>query len=86
MLDEQWLEFIDAVFDSMPKKKTPNMFWTNDGEYIFGDNAGYIDALANLLDKVAGGSVTATGYYDPAEDERDGTVDECTGCYYVHIC
>jgi hypothetical protein len=44
-----------------------------------------VEALANLFDQLYGEGTCNTGYYDPAEDERNGEVDAYTGLYYVSI-
>lgn len=58
--------------------------WT-DGEDIICKKEFQADAIADLIDAIFGDHVTATGYYDPKEDERNGEITECTGWYYVTV-
>ena len=46
------------------------------------------EVVANFLEDVSseyGRNVCVTGCYDPEEDERDGSVDQHTGFYYVEF-
>ena len=54
-----------------------------DSEKILCQSEEKINALADLLDDL--GCTAITGYYDPEEDERNGTVDQYTGFYYLDI-
>ena len=59
-------------------------FWT-DGEKILSKDQTLLNAVADLIDGVAGYGVCCTGYYDPEEDERTNCTDEYTGNYYVEL-
>lgn len=41
------------------------------------------EMIANILDGISGEHEAHTGYYDPAEDERDDCVDDRTGWFAV---
>ena len=62
---------------NMREEKT---FWS-DGTMILSKDEAAINALADLLDQLNGDMVT--GYFDPKEDRKSGTVDEYTGYYYL---
>lgn len=44
-----------------------------------------VETIANLFDQLYDMGTCVTGYYDPAEDERNNEVDAYTGLYYVTI-
>lgn len=56
--------------------------WTN-GDEILGKNEERIEGIADLFESI--GFDVRTGYYDPAEDERNHEVDRNTGYYYMTI-
>ena len=56
-------------------------FWATD--MIFTDTEERANHLADILDGI--GYTACTGYYDPKEDADAGTVDSCTGWYYVDV-
>lgn len=58
--------------------------WT-DGEEILCDNQQTAETLADFIDALYGEQTVNTGYYDPAEDERNNEVTRSTGYYYVTI-
>ena len=71
------------MIERLPKEPTENVkFWATDEEILGKDDAA-INHIADLLDAL--GYCSATGYYDPAEDERMGETDMLTGYYYVTI-
>ena len=59
----------------------PRVFAAGDGEFLF-DTEEKADAMADIIE-LAGADYGKTGYYDPAEDERDDCVDEFTGKWYA---
>lgn len=80
---------IDGIelFDMMCQKLSnePGKEYFSNGDSIFSARQEYVDAIADLIDDLCGAAVTATGYYDPEEDKRNGIEDEYTGKYYVCI-
>ena len=58
-----------------------------DGDMIYCDSEKLSDALRAIIEAADkdDSAVVLTGYYDPVEDERDGTVDKYTGWWYVDI-
>ncbi len=66
----------------LPSKPTAEgHFWATD--MIFADTDERANHLADLLDDM--GYTACTGYYDPKDDEEAGTIDSCTGWYYVYV-
>ena len=63
-------------------------FWKS-GDDILCRTEAECNAIADFIEDVFRGAGfpirVATGYYDPAQDERNGEVDEKTGFYYVCI-
>lgn len=53
------------------------------GEEILCKTKEAAETLANFLEDI-GFDKVLTGYYDPEEDKRNGTVDNNTGCWYVY--
>lgn len=83
--------FLKDLLWALPKEPRSDLvdddpgFWT-DWEEILCPSEAECEALANFLEDVLCGlsSITVqTGYYDPAEDARNGEVDEHTGFCYV---
>lgn len=73
----------DEILKRLPTQpEDGKAFWAN-SEEILCKNEVAINHIADLLDAM--GYDAVTGYYDPAEDERDGEVDEYTGYYYVTV-
>lgn len=64
--------------------KENDKFWS-DGCQILSKDESAINALADLFDQL-GAQEVCTGYYDPAEDERQGETDEYTGYFYLEAC
>lgn len=64
------------------KESAKHGFWT-DGEEILCKSQEAADTVADFLEG-CGFADLSTGYYDPEEDKRSGTVDEHTGSYYIH--
>lgn len=58
--------------------------WT-DGDKILTKNKATHDAMVSTLESLGFGDQLITGYYDPEEDERDDSVDDHTGCYYITV-
>ena len=81
---DEFSQRFEKVWDIMAElPRTPGgRFWC-DGSEILCRNEDEADAVANFIDAIIGDSVTHTGYYDPAEDERSGEVDDHTGYYYI---
>lgn len=61
----------------------------SDGSELLCHTESVADALADLIEQLyfAQGveMICHTGYYDPAEDERSGEVDDHTGWWYVEV-
>ncbi len=56
-----------------------------DGENILCKTYEDAQKVADYIDEKVGRAISATGFYDPEEDERMGCVDKYTGWYYVTI-
>jgi len=56
-------------------------FWS-DGDQILCPTKIHADIVADFLEALGFGCLNS-GYYDPAEDELNGEVDEYTGYWYV---
>ncbi len=70
------------ICNALPNEPTEGShFWATD--MVFADTEERANHLADLLDDM--GYTACTGYYDPNEDEKAGTVDSCTGWYYIDV-
>lgn len=79
------LNLFQAVADTLPKEPGDDVdLWYDGGDDILCRTEEQADALADWFDRV-GGYCSSTGYYDPAEDEREHCVDKLTGWYYVTV-
>lgn len=61
-------------------------FRKNDCGDILCEEREEVEIIANFFDQLYGVATACTGYYDPEEDKRSGTIDECTGYHYVNFC
>lgn len=59
----------------------PRVFAGGDGEFLFATEE-KADAMADIIE-LATSSAALTGYYDPADDEREGCVDRFTRKWYA---
>jgi len=64
------------------ESKVREEVWT-DGTEILCAHEDVAEKIANILDAITGCQESHTGYYDPFEDARDGSVDDHTGFCYV---
>ncbi len=71
------------MLDLLPKTND-HRIWT-DGEQILVENFETAEHIADFIDALYGYPITATGHYDPKEDEQFGTIDDHTGWHYVII-
>ena len=71
-----------TIMELLPHERTH--IWSDGGE-ILCDTESRAEAIADLFDAVFGEQFVVTGYYDPAEDERNNEVTATTGFYYVDI-
>lgn len=78
---ESWTYFIKCL--QKYKDQNRHGFWT-DGDLILCRTEEAAENVANFLEDI-GFDTVMTGYYDPVEDERNGTVDDHTGFWYVDI-
>ena len=74
-----WTYFLKSLQENENKK---HGFWA-DGEEILCKTEEQAEAVADFLEDL-GFECLNTGYYDPAEDERDGCVDDHTGYWYIN--
>lgn len=58
-------------------------FWYDGGDDILCRTEEHANALADWLDEH--GYDAVTGYFDPADDEKENCVDHLTGWWYVTI-
>ena len=63
-------KIIGDIASSLPDG--PARIWSKDCDEILCDNERVAEAIADLFDSMYGDRVANTGYYDPAEDERNG--------------
>ena len=74
-----------TIAGTLPRHPSDKVdLWYDGGDYILCRTEEHANALADWLD-VHGGYCSATGYFDPAEDEKDGCVDDHTGWWYVAV-
>ena len=79
-------EIFEAFSNAFPQSvwsKEDVLIWT-DGSEILCKTEWLADTLADVIDHLAGETVTHTGYYDPEEDakEQNGPF-RTTGWYYI---
>lgn len=81
-------DMVNGVLNSICRllPHAPNDFeiWS-DGEEILCREEIVADAIADLFDALYAAQTVNTGYYDPAEDERNNEVTPSTGFYYVTV-
>ncbi len=58
------------------------LMWT-DGTEILCKTESLAKSIADALDSISGERMSHYHWYEPNEDERDGTVDDHTGWWYV---
>jgi len=79
------LNLFKALADTLPKEPGDGVdLWYDGGDDILCRTEEQANALADWLDQ-RGGYDSTTGYFDPAEDEREHCVDKLTGWYYVSV-
>lgn len=90
-MDRDIMEFMDKkiwsyLIESLLENEENNAhgFWT-DGTDILCKTEEESKSVANFLEDMGFDSVS-TGYYDPIDDERNGCVDEKTGCWFISNC
>lgn len=74
-----WDYFIQSLTDNYADNT--HGFWS-DGTDILCKTEEEARGVANFLEDMGFTSIS-TGYYDPDEDERNGCVDEKTGCWFI---
>ena len=79
----------EMVSDTMERicallPRCEHFIWS-DGAEILCETEQTAETIADLLDAMYGEQTVNTGYYDPAEDERNNEVDFRTGFYYVTV-
>lgn len=77
-------ETIEHLCSYLQSAEDTNSFWF-DGEEILCRKESQAEALADFFEDLYAYPAIVTGYYDPAEDERNGEVNDHTGWYYVTI-
>jgi hypothetical protein len=80
MMNNLWTE----ITNSLPKYPTDGKKFFATGYEILSKDETAINTLAELFEAMEFSDVM-TGYYDPAEDERNEETDELTGYYCVSI-
>lgn len=79
-------DFFYAISECIPHDvpdKDDVLIWT-DGDEILCKTEWLAEALADIIDKLAGDSVTHTGYYDPEEDAKEPYGPfKTTGWHYI---
>lgn len=88
--ERKFAEIIVAMTEALPSSPEESLrncsrIWAEDNDEILCRDGQTATAIANLIDAVYGEPVTYTGYYDPAEDERNGEVDNRTGYWYIAV-
>ena len=82
--------FLNLLFGMLPHQPRSGInddpgFWTN-YDTILCPSSFEAEVVADFIDDILSefsSTHCTTGYYDPKEDEKSGTVDEVTGFYYV---
>ena len=70
--------------DSLPARPgEKDCLWYDGGDDILCRTEDHANAVADWLD--GHGYEAVTGYFDPAEDDRDNCRDDLTGWYYVTV-
>lgn len=73
---------VELLFKTVPRTPIDECeYWATDSLILARTQDG-AERLADMMEGLFG-IQCATGYFDPAEDARDGLCDECTGYYYV---
>lgn len=77
-------EFMAELPDSPPAKGLEDEcpIWVA-GDTIMCRTEWLAWTVCKIIERMCGGQVGHTGYYDPEEDERGGEVDRLTGWHYV---
>ena len=87
MEEDQKLEWFSLITERL-RDYSDEEVWS-DGSEILCRTECAANALADLLLQLYGSQgedvTVVTGYYDPAEDERNGEQDRYTGWWYVSI-
>lgn len=80
------MEWFRVLIDHLPTDPEC-CIWT-DGDEILCRSEEYANVIADLIEKLyddsGEGVVAVTGSYDEI-DERDGVVDDYTGCWYIYL-
>lgn len=80
------MEWFRVLIDHLPTDPEC-CIWT-DGDEILCRSEEYANVIADLIEKLYDDSgedvVAVTGSYDEI-DERDGVVDDYTGCWYIYL-
>lgn len=76
-------EVLERVCKLLPN--TPDYRIWSDGEEILCETEQLAENIADFFDALYAYPTVNTGYYDPAEDERNNEVDSHTGFYYVTV-
>lgn len=85
MTDKEICDVLDAIAKALPHEPGPSVYvWADDDQFLCKTEAA-ANSIADLIDSMYGESVCCTGYYDPAEDERNGEVNQYTGWHYVIV-
>lgn len=84
-----YYSLFDAIINTAPREPTDGEpIWSN-GDMILCRTEWIADEIAAAVENVGTAvghyTLTHTGYYDPAEDERDKCVDKYTGWWYVEL-
>lgn len=80
-------DMVNGVLDSICKllPHTNDYRIWSDGTEILCETEQLAENIADLFDALYAAQTVNTGYYDPAEDERNNEVDSRTGFYYVTV-
>lgn len=75
----------DWIAERFPKSPdtAKDGIWYDGDEFLCRTDA-QVEGIADWMANVAG-LETATGYYDPEEDQRNGETDQRTGWYYARV-
>lgn len=78
---------VNSVLDSICRllPHTNDYRIWSDGAEILCETEQLAEDIADLFDTLYAAQTVNTGYYDPAEDERNNEVDSRTGFYYVTV-
>lgn len=86
-LFHQITEMLPMIYDEEVDDEFKETHFLTDSNraQILSTERNEVETIANLFDQLYDMGTCVTGYYNPAEDERNNEVDAYTGLYYATI-